>query len=65
MERKIETGGGMGWGVGGCYTAMALSFCECRIYLMHHGFLTKRKERKRKAMIWAEMRRGESKLAKA
>lgn len=40
-----------------CYGTFLIT-CECRIYLMHHSFLTKRK--KRKAMIWAEMRRGEA-----
>lgn len=56
VERKIESGGGGGW-VLHCYGTFLIP-CECRIYLVHHSFLIKRK--KRKAMIWAEMRRGEA-----
>lgn len=54
MERKIEWW--WGW-VLHCYGTFLIP-CECRIYLMHHSFLTKRK--KRKAMIWAEMRRADA-----
>lgn len=61
---RLGVGWAGGWGVLHCH-GTSLIPCEWRIYLMHHGFLTKRKERRRKAMIWAEMRRGESKPAKA
>lgn len=60
MEGKIESGwvsGRVGGWVLHCY-GTSLIARECRIFMAHHSFLTKTKTRK--AMIWAEMRRGEA-----